>query len=332
MFTMEIVSSTAGEFSSSATPRRQVFHHSCRAMGTRFSMVLPGIDSVQGEALAEFADSFLRSQERLMSRFDAQSPVSELNFRAVEEEPIAVPPALWKILALCRHHWERTRGAFDITQWPLNKLWRAHLEQGQEPSLEAINETRARTGMDRVRFDESARAIKFETPGMGIDLGGMGKGYALDRLAGYFREQGVERAFFSFGESSVTVIGSHPHGPAWPVGVANMFRPEVAAHTFSLRDASLSTSGTAPFNQAVGPQIFGHIINPRDGRPIAGYRTISVMSPSATDAEILSTALLVTPEAERAGILSSYPDVSAIEIIYEPGDNSAPRIQWKYEV
>jgi thiamine biosynthesis lipoprotein len=319
-----------GELSSSALPRPAVFHHSCRAMGTRFSMVLPGVDTMTGEALAEFADSHLRSQERLMSRFDAMSPVSELNRRA-GEEPMAVPPAIWSILAQCRDHWKRTRGAFDITQWPLNQLWREHVQQGAEPSEEAIRETRGRTGMERIRLDAAERTVKFEAHGMSIDFGGFGKGFALERLAEHYRAQGVERAFFSFGESSVTVIGSHPHGPAWPVGIANMFHPETAVHDFSLRDASLSTSGTAPFNETGGSQNFGHIINPRDGRPISGYRTMSVMSPSAIDAEVLSTALLVTPEMERAEILSVYPGASAIEIIYESRDNLAPRIQWRYE-
>ena len=299
-------------------------------MGTRFSMVLPAVDSMTGEALADFADSHLRSQERLMSRFDPSSPISEVNLRA-GEEPVTVPPALWKILAKCRSHWQRTRGAFDITQWPLNQLWREHVERSAEPSEEVIRETRTRTGMARLQFDDSTRTLKFETEGMVLDLGGFGKGYALEKLAEHFREQGIERAFFSFGESSVTVLGSHPLGPSWPVGISNMFHPENSVHRFDLRDASLSTSGTAPFNETGGPQNFGHIINPRDGRPIAGYRTMSVAAPSAIDAEVLSTALLVTPETERAEILSGYPGVSAIEIVYEPQTQLTPCIQWRYE-
>src|SRR6185312_6889805 len=107
----------------SSAPRPAVFHHASRAMGTRFSVVLAGIDPPTCNALAEFADCHLRSQELLMSRYDPWSPISEINQRACEE-PASVPPALWKILAQCRSHWRRTRGAFDITQWPLNQLWR----------------------------------------------------------------------------------------------------------------------------------------------------------------------------------------------------------------
>src|SRR5215469_14341545 len=138
--------------SASVTPA--IFHHSGRAMGTRFSMVLPGVNATTGEVLAEFADSHLRSQERLMSRFDPISPVSELN-RCSAGETFTPPPALWKILCQCRDHWQRTRGAFDITQWPLNRLWREHLERGEPPSDNAIEETRTRTGMDRTHFDET---------------------------------------------------------------------------------------------------------------------------------------------------------------------------------
>ncbi len=316
--------------SSRSSSRTSVFHRSCFAMHTRFSMVLVGIDPERAEALAIEAEYELRAQERMMSRFDVEGPVSDLNRRAVNS---AVQPAqeLWQILSMCRDYWNRTRGAFDITLWPLNHLWREHLERGEEPPEEAIAQARRLAGFERVHFDETAQSIRFQSEGMSIDLGGFGKGFALESLAGILRAQGVEQAFLSFGESSITVLGSHPHGPAWPVGITSMFNPGQTVHTFYLHDASLSSSGTAPFNRMAGPRAVGQIINPRTGRPIEGYRTMSVASPSGVEAEVLSTALLVTPRHERVELLSGFSITSAVEIVYHSTSGEfAPEIEWQY--
>jgi thiamine biosynthesis lipoprotein len=310
----------------------KVFHHACFAMNTRFSMVLVGVDVERAEALARAAERDLRSCERLMSRFDAESPVSDLNRRAAEEA-VEPPAELWRILVLCGDYWRRTSGAFDITLWPLNRMWREQMSRGEEPAEAALQQALEQTGFHRLHFDETARTVRFERGGMSLDLGGFGKGYALERLGGGLRAAGVERAFLSLGESSVTVLGSHPHGPAWPVGVSNIFPPHEPVHTLPLRDASLSTSGTAPFNAAGGPRVLGQIIHPRSGRPIEGYRTLSVASPSGIEAEVLSTALLIAPERERAGLLSGFSTVSAVEIVYASNAGKfAPRIEWKYGI
>lgn len=312
---------------SSAT---KVFHYSCFVMNTRFSMVLVGMDTERAEALAVAAERDLRAHERIMSRFDPESPVSALN-RCAAEKAIQPSEGLWEILSLCRDYWKRTRGAFDITLWPLNRLWREHISHEEEPTGEAIEQARRQTGFRRLRFDESAHTVRFRSKGMSIDLGGFGKGFALERLAGRLRAQDVERAFLSFGESSITVLGSHPHGPAWPVGITNMFHPSETVHTFHLQNASLSSSGTAPFNHMGGPRAFGQIIDPHNGRPIEGYRTMSVASPSGIEAEVLSTALLVTPEQDRAALLSGFPTVSAVEIVYQPNAGEfTPHIKWSY--
>jgi len=307
-----------------------VFHRSCFAMNTRFSMVLVGIDSGKAEALADGVERDLRVYERLMSRFDEKSPVTDLN-RLAGEDAVCPPRELWEILLLCRDYWKRTRGAFDITLWPLNQLWREYSRGGEKPADDAIQQVHQRAGFERLHLNGTDRTIRFEAEGMSIDLGGFGKGFALERVAGSLRAQGVQRALLSFGESSITVLGSHPQGPAWPVGIADMFEPSETVHTFHLRDSSLSTSGTAPYNCMGGERAFGQIIDPRSGRPIEGYRSMSVASPSGMEAEVLSTALLVIPEPERAAILAGFSGVSAVEIVY---DSSAagfvPRIEWQY--
>lgn len=299
-------------------------------MNTRFSLVLVDIDPERAEALAAEAEYDLRAHERIMSRFDNEGPVAELN-RCAAESAITPSHELWEILSLCRDYWQRTRGAFDITLWPLNHLWREHLKRGEEPTEQAIAQARRQTGFARVHFDETARTVRFESEGISIDLGGFGKGFAMECLAGSLRAQGVGQAFLSFGESSITVLGSHPHGPAWPVGITSMFNPSQTVHTFHLRDASLSSSGTAPFNRMAGPRPFGQIIDPRSGRPVEGYRTMSVASPSAIEAEVLSTALLVTPRQDRAELLSGFSIISAVEIVYHSSAGEfAPSIEWQY--
>lgn len=315
---------------SQASDRTQVFHRSCFAMNTRFSIVLVGIHSESAESLALAAERDLHEYERTMSRFDAASPVSGLN-RHAAENAIQPPDRLWEILTLCRDYSKRTAGAFDITLWPLNRLWREHLDQGEEPTSEALAQARQQTGMERIHFDDVARTVRFQGKGMSIDLGGFGKGFAIERLANNLRAQGVEQAFLSFGESSITVLGSHPYGPSWPVGITNMFDPTQTVHTFHLQNASLSSSGTAPFNRMGGPGVFGQIIDPRSGRPMDGYRTMSVVSPSGTEAEVLSTALLVTPEQNRAALISGFTAISALEIVYHTHEGEfVPRIQWQY--
>jgi len=300
-------------------------------MGTRFSMVLPAVDKGMGEALAEMAERELRVLERLMSRFDANSPLSEINRRAAFEA-VLPPPDLWEVLLFCREHWKRSRGYFDVAQLSLSELWRSCAARNEMPLLDALVSARQQSGFQHVRLDEANHTVHFDVPGVQLDLGGVGKGFALARLADHLNNQGVSCAFLSFGESSVTVIGSHPAGSPWAVGVAGLFETGHPVHTFQLRDASLSTSGNSPGNGADDSGRFGHIINSREGCPATGFRTVSVSSSSALEAEALSTALLVAPAGERAPLLAGYPGVTAVEVVHAPREGcSKTNISWQHE-
>lgn len=196
---------------------------------------------------------------------------------------------------------------------------------------EAIAQTRQQTGFDKLVFNDQARTIQFLAPKVTLDLGAIGKGYALDQIAATLRNEGIQQAFLSFGESSITVLGTHPHGPAWPVAIPNQFNPAEVLHTFPLRDASLSTSGALPANQH---QTL--ILNPKTSHPIPSPRTLSVAAPTATQAEVFSTALLVTPIEARAAILATLPNIQAIEIVYhsheaEKQSQFTPTIVWTHQ-
>jgi thiamine biosynthesis lipoprotein len=301
----------------SASP---VFHHIFPAMHTRFSMVLPGVDRLTGEWLAAEVETIVQSQERLLSRFDPRSPLSELNRRAALE-PVRPPAPLWDVLQICREHWRRTGGAFDIAQTARTELQRDAVARGADPSPEELRAAGERCGFGQVQFDDDAGTVRFAAPGLCLDLGAIGKGLALEAVGAALRRQGVTSGFLSFGESSIAVIGSHPSGPHWPVGVADLYRAGHSWHRFELRDAALSTSG----NRASD----GHIVDPRNGQPVTGRRTLSVACASAAHAEVLSTALLVVPVPERAELLRNYMRTEAVEIIYDPGNGGwSGRISW----
>jgi thiamine biosynthesis lipoprotein len=292
-------------------------------MNTRFSMVLPGVDALAGETLADETKTLLETQERLMSRFDEDGPLAELNCRA-GSEPVAPPAPLWDILLSCRDHWRRTGGAFDITQTARTELWRQAARRSAPPSARELSEAANRCGFHNVQFDAQARTVRFAVPGLQLDLGAIGKGLALELVAQVLRRRGVRCAFLSFGESSIAVIGPHPSGQPWPLGVADLFEPGRSWHRFQLNDAAMSTSGNRTED--------GHIVNPGDGQLISGPRTLSVACPSAIDAEVLSTALLVVPVAQREDLLRRYPGTQAVEIVYEPYDNGwTGKMKWHHE-
>lgn len=285
-------------------------------MGTRFTLVLPECEESDGAELAELSRRFLTRQEHLLSRFDPHGPLVALNADAASAA-IVPPPELWAVLQACRDHWRRTEGSFDITMQPLAQVWHRAATEVREPTAAELGEARSLVGLDQVVFDEAARSVRFARDGMSFDLGGFGKGWALDGLRAELVRQGVTCALLSFGESSIAVIGRHPAGRPWPVGIADLSESSRVRHHFALENAALSTSGNATHARAssvTNAPAHSHLINPLDGHPIRGARTVSVCAPTAAEAEALSTALFVLPVAKWARVLARYPGVTAVSI------------------
>lgn len=278
-----------------------MFHQTFASMNTRFSMVLPAVDAQRGLQLAREAQALLLEQESLMSRFAAHGALAALN-RIAAHGPAPVAAALWEVLDACRRHHRLTEGAFDIAQG------------GRLGSR----------GMRLLDVDAAARTVRFDAPGLQLDLGGIGKGIALDLVRQRFVEHGIDQALLSFGESSLAVIGHHPAADCWPLGVEDLFHPGRSLHRFDVRDGAMSTSGNRA-GQA-------HIIDPGDGQPISGCRTVSVTCAGAADAEALSTALFVLAPERRAEVLRHYPGVQAVEFIYvENNGHWTVEKRWQYD-
>ncbi len=308
----------------------KVFHHSFFAMGTRLNLILPGLDSADGYEIAEAVEHLVLKLEKKLSRFDSDSLIGEINERA-HTAPVSLDEEGLRIFSVCNDYHKKTVGAFDIALLPLTCLWReaAKGENGKEPAANLIETTLAQSGMDRLHLDPAERTVRLDTPEVKIDLGGFGKGYALGKVIPMLIEQGISRAFLSFGESSVSVIGGRSEEEAWKVGIEHLFREGESIHTFNLRDASLSTSGTGSTPQPREEARHGHVISPFTGYPVAGCRIMSVVSESPVEAEILSTALLVLEPERRADILKEWFKGQAIEFTFDK--NLDFRCSWAFE-
>jgi thiamine biosynthesis lipoprotein len=225
-----------------------------------------------------------------MSIFIEESEVSRLN-RSDRGEPIAVSPELIEIVGLSAEISEMTEGAFDITVAPLLFLWNQAASSGRIPRSEEREYARDRVGMALLECDPRARRLRFLRGGMAIDLGGIGKGYALDRAAAVLREHGVRRALLNFG-GNILALGS-PHDARWEIGIRDAGSPSSCVAGFSLDRGAVSTSGDYERGIDIRGTRYSHIIDPRTGQPAQGLLSVTVIDSSAARADALSTALYV---------------------------------------
>ena len=240
-------------------------------------------------APAQVALQQLEAIESELSVFRPTSAISDLNRRAAHEDA-PCDPDLFDLLTRCRGLSLATEGAFDITSTPLSRCWGFLRREGRVPSQSEIDSARAIVGMDLVHLDRERSAVRFARPGVALNLGAIGKGYALDRVADTLRQKGVDRALFSGGRSSVLAIGGSGRG--WMVDIVSPGRERPIARVW-LRDAALGTSGAGEQFVIADGRRFGHVIDPRTGWPNADMLSASVICGNAADADALSTAFLI---------------------------------------
>jgi len=265
------------------------------AMATRFELVLHGEDPVALRAAGEEALAEVERIEDQLSLYRNTSEIAHLNARA-SREPVLVSPSLFQLLERAGRLSAETAGAFDITVAPLVRCWGFMGGTGQMPSREAVESARARVGMNLLQLDASNYTVRFARDGVMLDLGAIGKGYAIERAAEILREDGVTSAILHGGTSTVHAIGHPPDGDAWKVALERPPEdptvPPPLLATVLLKDESLSVSAVWGRSFQSADKTYGHVIDPRTGQPVDGALLSAVVLPSATETDALSTALL----------------------------------------
>lgn len=262
------------------------------AMATRFELMLMGPDAVRLRAAGEEALAEVDRLEARLSLYRPSSEIARVNAQAARQ-PVRVSPPVFRLLEQARQLHQESGGAFDIAIAPLVRCWGFMTGAGHVPDAAELERVRSVSGMQHVLLDSESLTVRFDQEGVMIDLGAIGKGYAIDRAAGILREAGVAAALLHGGTSTVYGIGAPPGEEAWKVAIEGSQDESLTIGTALLRDNALSVSAVwARAFEAEGKQ-YGHVIDPRTGQPVNNAVVAAVALPSATETDALSTALLV---------------------------------------
>jgi len=268
------------------------------AMATTWEILLPGPDHEAARRTAQAAFLELDRLERELSRFIPGSDVSRLN-ACPPGQMIRVGPDAFECLKVSILTHFKTRGAFDATYGS------------------SIDGVRA-SGMGLLELDERGLYAGASAEGLRVDLGGIGKGYAVDVMAALLREWGVESALIHGGHSTVYALGAPPEGHAWNIGLTDPGRPGAVIETARLRDRALSGSGVAVRG--------AHVIDPRTGEPTQARAAAWACSSSSAEADALSTAFMILPLAEVRAICDDDADIGGVALESSPGGPARPVI------
>jgi FAD:protein FMN transferase len=215
-----------------------------------------------------------------------------------------------------------TGGAFDITTGPLSKIWGFTRRAGAIPSAEDLAEALEHVGTQHLMLNAEPQTVEFSRPGISINLGAIGKGYALDRCAERFAAAGINDVLLHGGSSSVLARGSHgaTPGEGWAVGVRNPLRPEHRLGELKVSDQALATSGSGSQFFIHNGQRYGHILDPRSGWPAQGVLSTTVIAPTAAMADALSTAFYVMGPVAAEQFCNEHTDIAALMVC--PGERA----------
>jgi len=268
-------------------------------MGTMFDVVVYHESRGEAERAIAGALAEIGRIDRVLSHFDPQSELSALVGRA-RRGATAVSPDLYDVIARSLEFSRLSAGKFDVTVAPLVQAHRRARDEGRPLSEAETRAAQACVGYEKIELAGHGR-IAFHSSCLDIDLGGIGKGYAVDRALRVVRAAGIDHAVVNAGGSSIGAAGKPPGGDGWPVQLGDAERP---GRIVSLRDGSVSTSQPS----AGG---IGDIVDPQSARLAHGL-TVSVFAPSATASDALATTLLMLPVPDSRRLLARFEEVSAL--------------------
>ena len=285
-----------------------LLHISRKAMACNFQVFLnAGEHELATEAAVEALD-IVEEIEDILSVYRIHTSAAQLN-QLGKSQAVHIDPILLQLLRQSKELWQKTNGAFDITSTALSQLWGFHQKEHHVPTSTEIQDSLKQVGSQHLIFHDDG-SVQFAQPELQINLGSIGKGYALDRCHQHFVAHNLTNYLIHGGLSSVLAKGHRQSEAAqnqgWQIGLRHPLIPEQYLAHLWLHNMAAGTSGDANqffYHQGVR---YGHVLDPRTGYPVEKVLSATAFCPTAAEADALATAFYVMGPEQAAEYCQKY--------------------------
>ena len=306
----------------------EMFVQSRVAMGTLFSIYLYTRDAEHAQTCFEAAFEEIERLDETLSNYRPSSELSRIN-RLAAHQAVTTDPEVFALLETAIDYSRRSSGAFDITVGPLMRAWGFFRGEGRYPQSQELQIASEQVGFEKVHLDVPTRTIRFAVPGVELDLGAIGKGYAVDRAVMVLREAGINAALVDAGSSTLYAMGAPPAKDGWTVRVPEPRDRSQTVSTLMLRNESLSTSGSYEKCFELEGKRYCHVMDPRDGMPVHGVLQTTLICSDSTSSDALSNAMFVMGPRAGTQLIATVAGSRGLWVMDE--GESQPLVKWYWE-
>ena len=283
-------------------------------MGTIAHIVSVGFDNTTAERSVTAAKAALKNVERSMSGHDPNSLLSRINRNAFKE-PVRIDSHMQEVFIASRHYSELTKGVFDITVGPIVDLWNKAEENSRKPTDKEIAKATSKVGHEKLLIDKENQTIRFQMDGMRIDLGGIAKGYGIDRAVEALTDRGAVGGLVDVG-GDIFCFGMNRNGEkGWKIGIKEPVNPGGVLVVLNIDQAAVATSGDYRRFVIIDGERYSHIVNPDTGISATGTPSVTIISRTAIQADALATAVSVMGYKKGIRLLGTIEDTEAVILV-----------------
>ncbi len=312
---------TPASASGSFAPELQRFSRTEYLMGVDFRIDLYARSEMDADRAFKSAFSRIADLEQCMSNYRADSELSQLCTNATKNKSIRVSDELWKVLVYAKRISHLSNGAFDVTIGRVTKLWRRARRQRELPTEHRLEEELHFVGFEKLILNPLDQSVTIRTPGLLIDLGAIGKGYAADEALRILEEMGVTRAVVN-ASGDVRFGAAPPNSAGWPTGIGALSDTGPPILLQPQSQGAVATSGDAFQFMEIDGKRYSHILDPRTGMPVQVRSSVSVWASTGMTADALASAVSVLGPRRGLRLVRKLDGVEALVIWDRDGDGT----------